>query len=273
MIRDLIDKGLSIFGFRLIKYRPEILNIYSDIDYVPSKLQDAILELSCIYQKKVFKKSIHLDAIKSALLCKLIGTSIGEALYIINSIQNCKELDGDICEFGVAQGATSALMAYEITDTSKNIWLYDSFEGLPAPSEKDTLKDDIFGLGSMDAYKGKMSCKEVLVKKKLAEISFPSERTKVVKGFVENTIIIKNNYPKDVCFAYVDFDFYEPIKLALEFLDEHLSPRGIIIVDDYDFFSTGAKTAVDEFLLNHSDKYTIEVPGEISAKCCILKKL
>jgi hypothetical protein len=54
--------------------------------------------------------------------------------------------------------------------------------------------------------------------------------------------------PQAVSFAYVDFDFYEPIKVALEFLHA-VTPKGaIVIVDDYDFFSTGSKIAVDEFL-------------------------
>ena len=34
--------------------------------------------------------------------------------------------------------------------------LFDSFEGLPMPTERDQLKDDIFALGSMAAYAGAM---------------------------------------------------------------------------------------------------------------------
>ncbi len=56
------------------------------------------------------------------------------------------------------------------------------------------------------------------------------------------------NLPEEVSFAYVDFDFYEPTKLTLESLDK-ITPRGaVIIVDDYDFFSTGVKVAVDEWI-------------------------
>ncbi len=226
-----------------------------------------------LYSKYNFNNTITLDENECTLLSKLLGTSVGEGLFIINNLHGCRGLEGDICEFGVAQGATSALMAYEIRNTDKNIWLYDSFEGLPAPSARDRLKDDIFGLGSIEAYKGTMSCKEILVKGRLSEISFPSGRTKIIKGFIENTISNKNNYPRSVCFAYVDFDFYEPIRVVLEFLNQHLSIGGIVIVDDYDFFSTGAKTAVDEFISAHSGSYSIEIPDEISAKCCILKKI
>jgi hypothetical protein len=37
----------------------------------------------------------------------------------------------------------------------------------------------------------------------------------------------------------VDFDFYEPIKGALEFLDTRMPAGGRIIVGDYGFFSGG----------------------------------
>ena len=114
--------------------------------------------------------------------------------------------------------------------------------------------------------------KEILVERRLSEISFPSGRIKIIKGFIEETISNKNNYPKNVCFAYVDFDFYNPIVVALDFLDKHLSIGGIVIVDDYDFFSTGVKTAVDEFISAHNGSYSIEIPDKISAHCCILKK-
>ena len=68
-------------------------------------------------------------------------------------------MSGDICEFGVAQGTTSALMSNEIKGLKeRNLWLFDSFEGLPMPTEKDQLKDDIFSLGSIEAYKGTMAC-------------------------------------------------------------------------------------------------------------------
>ncbi len=67
-------------------------------------------------------------------------------------------LDGDVCEFGVAQGATSALIANEIRGTEKDLWLFDSFEGLPKPTDHDILIDDIFNLGSIDRYQGTMAC-------------------------------------------------------------------------------------------------------------------
>ncbi len=199
---------------------------------------------------------------RKELLNKLIGTNISEALSILHCLNLSIKNNGDICEFGVAQGSTSALMANEIHKrTNKNIWLFDSFEGLPKPTEKDLLKDDIFNLGSMEAYQGTMACGLDMVSARLKDIKFPKERVKVVSGFIEHTINY-NSLPEEVCFAYVDFDFYEPIKIALEFLVNRMEKGSFIVVDDYDWFSTGAKTAVDEFVAAFNTKVKLSVASK-----------
>ena len=150
--------------------------------------------------------------------------------------------------FGVAQGETSALIANEMRSRDAILHLFDSFEGLPMPTERDQLKDDIFALGSMAAYAGAMSCPEEMVRTRLRAISFSPQRFVIHKGFIDQVLREDTTLPSRVSFAYVDFDFYEPIRLALAFLHQTTSPGSIIVVDDYDFFSTGVKTAVDEFV-------------------------
>ena len=150
------------------------------------------------------------------------------------------------------------------------------FEGLPSPTYKDQLKDDIFSLGSMAAYKGQMSCPLYMVKSRMAMIKFPESRYSIHQGFFENLVETKTGFPEEVSFAFVDFDFYEPIKIALEFLDFTLSQGGVIMVDDYDFFSTGAKTATDEFVeRNNTDRmrYKLEVADKYLGRFAMLTKL
>lgn len=186
----------------------------------------------------------------------LIGTSPFEGLSILDALYETKEIDGDICEFGIAQGATSRLLATWLMEenSKKNLWLFDSFQGLSEPTSEDRLKDDIFNLGGMKEYGGTMAFGQEVAKKKLAQINFPQDRLRMVPGFIEETI--KNeDLPETVTFAYVDFDLYKPIKVALSYLKRTLSPGGIIIVDDYDFFSTGAKKAVDEFIEENKDDF------------------
>lgn len=197
------------------------------------------------------------------LMARLIGTPPGEAYAIVRALADTAAIPGDVCEFGVAQGETSALIAAEILDGERRLHLFDSFQGLPRPTAQDELKDDIFGLGSMSAYMGTMSCPADLVRARLAAVGFPTSRCVIHEGFVESILQTDRTLPKSVSFAYLDFDFYEPTRLTLEFLSGVTHAGAIIVVDDYDFFSTGAKTAVDEFVeakRGTADEFLCNVP-------------
>ena len=236
------------------------------------KFMQSIEEMEFLCRNSLFKSFPVHDERRIRLITRLLGTGFIEAFYIINYLHQTLNLSGDVCEFGVAQGRTSALLAHEICNTQKKLWLFDSFEGLPMPSEKDKLKDDIFRLGSIKKYKGKMLSRDTLLKKELKKIAFPTKRTKLIAGFIDKTIV-GPDLPCEVCFAYVDFDFYEPILIALNFLDKTMKKGGIIIVDDYDFFSTGVKTAVDEFIQKQEGRFLFFLPVEASGKFCIIQRV
>jgi hypothetical protein len=206
-------------------------------------------------------------------LSDLIGTTVSEAIYVIKNLHDGLKVAGDICEFGVAQGATSRLLASEIMPLAeRRFWLFDSFEGLPAPTKEDRLIHDIFKLGTMEKYKGTMASPETEVLGKLASVKFPRERIVVKKGWVKDTIQ-SGDLPEKVAFAYVDFDFYDPIKDALEFLDTRMPAGGRIVVDDYGFFSEGAQLAVDQFVAAAGDRYKFEMPLPFAGHFCVLSKV
>ncbi len=121
---------------------------------------DNFANLARAYEQRLnelYKISILPDKTRHKLLTRLIGTPPSEAYFIVQALAQCKDINGDVCEFGVAEGATSALIANEILlSGNKLLHLFDSFEGLPKPSQKDRLKDDILSLGSMEAYAGTM---------------------------------------------------------------------------------------------------------------------
>lgn len=180
-----------------------------------------------------------------ARLAGLIGISREKGLSIVEAVESTNGMRGDVCEFGVAQGATSALIAEAIMGTESNLHLFDSFQGLPAPTDKDVLVNDIFGLGSMEAYRGLMASAENEVRGRLAAARFPSERTIIHAGFLEQTLR-GPLLPNRVRFAFVDVDFYESTKQAIKFLTSVAVPGTIAIVDDYGFFSSGVRAAVQE---------------------------
>ena len=123
------------------------------------------------------------------------------------------------------------------------------------PTEKDQLKDDIFNLGNMKKYQGKMSHAENKVINELKDINFNNDKLIINKGFFNEKTKDNMKLPKAVSFAFLDFDFYQPTLDGLNFLDKVLSVGGVIIVDDYDFFSTGVKTSVDEWFEMNAKSY------------------
>jgi O-methyltransferase len=181
-----------------------------------------------------------------------------------------KDLPGDVCECGVGSGATSALLANELRSSGKKLWLYDTFAGLPAPTTEDTLINDIDGLGSMAAYKGLMAHGQDEARARLSLIGIPESDYVIVQGIFDQSVA-SQRLPDRVCFAYIDFDFYAPIQLALEVISARLAPGGIIVVDDYGFFSEGAQKAVDEFMAKNQHRFAIEVPDYCRDHFAILR--
>jgi O-methyltransferase len=208
--------------------------------------EQTVGELEALYRQFLFPGLPERQG-RAAQLARLEGTSAGEALHLVEYLHRSLSVAGAVCEFGVAQGATSALLASEIVHTDRQLWLFDSFQGLGRPGPKDVLIDDIFGLGAIERYEGKMAVGQPEVLRRLRQVGFPAERTRVVPGFVEESLR-RPGLPAAVAFAYVDFDFYQPILLALQFLDRTTAPGARVVVDDYGFFSAGAQAAVDEFL-------------------------
>ena len=259
-----MSKGLLkslVFSFNRINEQTVSRRKYEGI---LEKYRTVIMELHECVSEYVFPDLLPCSG-RVDLITNLIGTPVGASLYIVAYLQKVLELEGDVCEFGVAQGATSALLANEIRATEKTLWLFDSFKGLSKPSENDQLINDIFNLGSIDKYEGTMACRVNEVESRLNAISFPPSQVKIIAGFIEETIQYAN-LPEKVCFAYVDFDFYCPISIALRFLNKRLVTGGVIVVDDYGFFSSGAKTAVDEFLKEYGYKYTPIFPSKFACQ-------
>ncbi len=177
-----------------------------------------------------------------------MGTSALEGLEIIDSLVKTSKVKGDICEFGVAQGKTSKLIAYLIKDMKKKLYLFDSFQGLPRPSKEDTLINDIFSLGNIQAYEGKMCHPKHKVLKEISKVKFSKKKLIINEGFFNQENLHKYSLPNYVSFAYIDFDFYQPILDALKSLENKLTLKSIVIIDDYGHFSSGVKKAVDLWL-------------------------
>ncbi len=244
-------------------------------DIVPKgnpKFTRVVRSLYALMKDSVLPSIPPLTEVRLRGLTSLMGLPVPQAVYIIDLLAKTSSLEGAVCEMGVAQGCTSRLIANELKDSTKELWLFDSFQGLPLPTAEDELINDILGLGSMKAYVGRMKTPRSLVEEKLAECAFPRERVHIVEGLFNETTSKKERLPTRCSFAFVDFDLYKPIKDALDYLNTALVAGGHVVVHDYDFFSSGAKKAVDQFVAQNHDAYEFFFPHDIAQGIVILKR-
>lgn len=261
-IKKIINKILSYKGSKLVKTY--------ELEHRQAKYIESIEQIESFFHEKIFS-DVNTNKYEKILLSQLYGTSLCEAYYIIHFLRKSLKITGDVCEFGIANGSTSALLAYEIKKLKKNLWLFDSFNGLSKPTKKDILLDDIFKLGSMDRYFRTMSYSVDEVMLRLKETGFPLSKVKIVCGFIEDSVH-GERLPNKICFAYLDFDLYQPTLTALNFIHERLSKDGYVIVDDYNYFSKGVKTAVDEFVSSKKGFYDFFLPYAFAGHFCIIRK-
>lgn len=260
---------------RLLSSRGFVLSRSSRCDVVAKgnpKCAEAVSSVYELMNEFLLTSLPPLSKTRMHCLNSLAGLEVSQAIYFIDLLRETSFLDGAVCEMGVAQGCTSRLIASEIRDSSRHLWLFDSFQGLPEPTAEDELIDDIFGLGSMGAYAGTMREPRQLVEEKLAECDFPSDRTHIVGGFFDETTSSRVQLPAFVSFAFIDFDLYKPIRDVLVYLRDALEPGGCIAIHDYGHFSTGAKTAVDEFFEAESKDYEFQLPHDVARGMAILRK-
>ena len=161
------------------------------------------------------------------------------ALYKLSEEINQRSVPGDIVECGVYNGGSAAIMASlcEKSPVSRNVWLFDSFEGLPKPTDKDGAE--------APAYEGWCHGDLSKVKEVLRKLRVPESRVHIVKGWFQDTFP-KVEIPK-IAILHIDADWYESVKLCLERFYDSVQPGGYIVLDDYGDWE-GCRIATDEFL-------------------------
>lgn len=238
----------------------DVMALKQDCAEAKSHLRKSISDMVRLAESTILP-GITIDEAQLVRLGNLTGTPAFQALYILNALNNTTSIPGDVCEYGVATGRTSGLIGATLKrmNSDKNLWLYDSFEGLPNPSDKDVLLNDLYGLGAIEEYAGMFSIPEDYVRRELEQVQFPSERIHIHKGWIE-AVTLPTRSPNLISFCYLDMDFYQSTKDVLNLLIERMPRGGVAIVDDYGFFSSGVKVAVEEIMAEHSAVFSLDQP-------------
>jgi O-methyltransferase len=153
---------------------------------------------------------------------------------------------GDIVECGCFFGGMAIFIALLCNQLGiwKRIVLFDTFEGPPIGSQSEVL-------GRPEKIDYKLPNYLAAVLANIAEAGLPTDQFELVPGLVENTI--PGTQIGSLSLLRLDTDFYSSTKIELEYLYPHLSPGGVLIVDDYGFYQ-GSRSATDEYLATLASK-------------------
>jgi hypothetical protein len=186
------------------------------------------------------------------------------------------EIPGALVECGVWRGGSTmaAILAHQ-QDAPKElreVYLYDTFEGMPPPSGVDVAAltgqsaTDVLALGDREKSTVWALAALETVKSNIESTGYPRDKVTYASGMVEETI--PGTVPNRIAILRLDTDWYQSTHHELEHLAPLVSPGGILIVDDYGHWE-GARKAVDEWIAA-SDRPILLHRVDYSARIAVL---
>jgi predicted O-methyltransferase YrrM len=169
--------------------------------------------------------------------------------YLLDLLEQAvqKDLPGDVLECGTYRGGSAVAMGAKLAElgSEKKLLAVDLFEdfrpqGVVTPADRQSR---IEKARVTEKFAGSQYNRVVSVIKEKGLAG----RVNVYRGpFSEVFPLLAD---RTFCFAHVDADFYSSVRECIEFLQDRLTPGGIVLFDEYDNPRwPGAKKAVDELL-------------------------
>jgi O-methyltransferase len=163
--------------------------------------------------------------------------------------------EGALVECGVCNGGSAAVLGAAVRRRAHcTLWLYDTFEGIPAPGTRDgPLAPTYTGLlkGTVEA-----------VLAVLGKVGFPAARAVIRKGLFSDTF--QEPLPDRVILLHVDADWYEGVLQTLQTFYARVPPGGVIVLDDFGHWE-GARQAFYDFCAAEGIQPLLERAGYTQA--------
>lgn len=169
-----------------------------------------------------------------------------------------REIPGAFVECGVWRGGSVLAMVLTLSRLGvedRDVYLFDTFEGMTAPTDADTsqfaepalttwMRARRTGRHAWESVFGPQQFGLEQVQELVASSGYPPSRLHFVAGPVEETV--PDRAPPEVALLRLDTDWYESTRHELVHLYPRLGTGGVLIIDDYGHWE-GCRRAVDEF--------------------------
>ncbi len=213
--------------------------------------------LRAITRPSLAERFLDADAATLEIIEKVRPFSMTSAENLWTTIKTveyieAKGIPGHLIEAGVWRGGQAMAMALTLKrlGSTRPIWLYDTFQGMPEPTASDVnakghSASERFGeLATGSGYSNWVYASRADVERNLASVGY--EHVRLIEGKVEETLAVPDNVPPQVALLRLDTDWYESTKAELEILYPLLSQGGVTVIDDYGSW-LGARQAWDEY--------------------------
>jgi O-methyltransferase len=199
-------------------------------------------------------------------------TGVQRLTALIDAVRYCvhRGVDGAFAECGVWRGGSVLAMILtlqELDAADRELYLYDTFEGMTRPTDHDTSARDgdaleVWRRADRQGERawGEMFADDLVGESVVAETllatGYDPDLLHLVAGPVERTL--PEHAPARLALLRLDTDWYESTRHELTHLYPRLMDGGVLIVDDYGHWE-GCRRAVDEYfagapvLLNRID--------------------
>lgn len=198
------------------------------------------------------REGLLLDA--SLLPSGLTMTGQRRLSYLRRTVEKVLDMaiPGDLVECGVWRGGSALLMAGVLAARGANnrqIWLADSFQGLPVMDQDVDQSAWVNPLNDNG-----LAVSEAEVRKNFETLGLMSENIRFLPGWFADTL--PDAPIEKIAILRLDGDHYSSTIEALDALYPKLVPGGFVIIDDYSL--PRCAKAVEDFRAAHSITETIE---------------
>jgi predicted O-methyltransferase YrrM len=184
------------------------------------------------------------------------------SLYCLAKQICVEDLPGNFVECGTCKGGSAALIAFVIKHYSRRprvLYAFDTFEGMPAPTEIDRHQGIPANLTGFGEGTLKASISENL--DKICKLLQVRDIVVPVKGLFAQTLPKYKSAIGSIAFLHADGDWYESTMDIFNTLYDSVISNGLIQVDDYGHWE-GCKQAVHDFERMKGESFSLHTIDE-----------
>lgn len=230
-MRPFIERFLNCFahrvGYQVMRIKPQLDGVEFPPDFEESEIEDyvAVRPFTLTSRERI--------------------VSLSRAVrYVVEN-----GIPGDIVECGVWRGGSVMAilkMLLRLGEITRDVYLFDTFAGMASPTREDV---SFYGEIASRTYR-RLNRKLIAVsldevKKNVLGVGYDPRRIHFIKGKVEDTL--PSAALEKISLLRLDTDWYESTLQEMEHLYPRLSPRGVLIIEDYGCWK-GSRKAIDEYV-------------------------